>query len=46
MAIRNIITGKDNSALRKKAREVKNINKRTSNLMRLAKININWKADL
>ena len=33
MAIRNIITGEDNSALRKKAREVKNINKRTVALL-------------
>lgn len=33
MAIRNIITGKDNEALRKNAREVKHINKRTITLL-------------
>lgn len=33
MAIRNIITGEDNAALRKNAREVKNITKRTTTLL-------------
>ncbi|MBT3320219.1 MAG: peptide deformylase [Clostridia bacterium] len=33
MAIRNIITGENTSALRKCAREVKNINKRTTTLL-------------
>ena len=33
MAIRNIVTGRDNDSLRKKSREVKKVNKRTITLL-------------